>query len=184
MRDRWKIWWKIWFSRRILTVGAAVSRLEAPAAAPAGNPSCCSACNGSFIKHVFVYCQFITSRERVARLPGAGGDVEALGGPETQDHWVTTLERWVCSAKILYWKSVTGQKSHDSGLGKLNTGSNKVSLTEAGWHVCGGGLLLLYNILVANWAEALVASVAVESATILAQGWVVLLHIPVPAVHG
>ena len=37
-----------------LTVGAAVSRLEAPAVAPAGNPSCCSACEESpFIEHLF-----------------------------------------------------------------------------------------------------------------------------------
>ena len=40
--------------KRTLTVGAAVSRLEAPAVAPAGNPSCCSACKGStFIRHLF-----------------------------------------------------------------------------------------------------------------------------------
>ena len=69
-------------------------------------------------------------------------------------------------------------------MGKLNTGSTKVSLTETGWHVCGGSLLLLHNILVANRAEALVASIAVEATPVLAQGGVVLLHVPVPAVHG
>ena len=70
-----------------LTVGAAVSRLEAPAVAPAGNPSCCSACKESpFIEHLFTILSIFTSRERVARLPGAGGVVEVLGGPEIQDY--------------------------------------------------------------------------------------------------
>ena len=64
------------------------------------------------------------------------------------------------------------------------SGSDEVSLTEAGWHVGGGSLLLLHDVLVANRAEALIASVAVEAAPVLAQGGVVLLHVPVPAVHG
>ena len=64
------------------------------------------------------------------------------------------------------------------------SGSDEVSLTEAGWHIGGGSLLLLHDILVANRAEALVASVAVEATPVLAQGGVVLLHVPVPAVHG
>ena len=85
-------------------MGAAVSRLEAPAAAPAGNPSCCSA-----------------SRERVAKLPVAGGDVEALGGPGRQH----------CKELL---------KKHYS----------QCSLTEAGRHVGGGSLLLLDDILVAD----------------------------------
>ena len=45
-------------------------------------------------------------------------------------------------------------------------------------------MLLLYNMLVSNRAEALVAGVAVEAAPVLAQGGVVLFHIPIPAVHG
>ena len=64
------------------------------------------------------------------------------------------------------------------------SGSNEVSLTEAGWHVGGGSLLLLYDKLVSNRAEALVAGVAVEAAPVLAQGGVVLFHIPIPAVYG
>ena len=60
------------------------------------------------------------------------------------------------------------------------SGSDEVSLTEAG----GGSLLLLYNMLVSNRAEDLVGDVAVEAAPVLAQGGVVLLHVPVPAVHG
>ena len=66
-----------------LTVGAAVSRLEAPAAAPAGNPSCCSA-----------------SRERVAKLPVAGGDVEALGGPGRQ-HCKELLKNIIANVHLL-----------------------------------------------------------------------------------
>ena len=62
--------------------------------------------------------------------------------------------------------------------------NSQCSLTEAGWHVGGGSLLLLHDVLVANRAEALIASVAVEAAPVLAQGGVVLLHVPVPAVHG
>ena len=61
-----------------------MSRLDAPAAAPAGNPSCCSACRVIFKRVQFcsaIFRRSLTSRESVGRLPVDGGVAVVLGGP-------------------------------------------------------------------------------------------------------
>jgi len=55
--------------------------------------------------------------------------------------------------------------------------------TERCWHVGWWGLLLLDNIFVADRAKSFVPCIAVESASILAESWVVLLDVGVTRVH-
>ena len=127
----------------------------------------------SFLSVQFYSAMFrrsLTSRESVGgRLPVDGGVAVVLGGPGQENTLaISCLTNDMCDILLQL---------------NLITKNISCSLTEAGWHVGWGGLLLLHDILIANWAETLVACIAVETAPVLAQSGVVLLHVAVSAVH-